>query len=175
MKSKIVSWTCNPYLAWGTSLECYNCAIIKDDFQTPLHSLSTPTFVSITQWNVLYCKMMFFIKILLPHLWGTLNSFSKFFWFLKLQSYWVIFIKWYKKEWGINLHIPNGDWHEIYVMYQVVAKCYGLCHLTWIKAKKHIKQTFKNAHYGLEIIFKFYTELYWWMKNLERMWQQRKH
>lgn len=98
MKSKIVSWTCNPYLTWGTSLECYNCAIIKDDFDM-----------------------------------------------------------------------------KIYVMYQVVAKCYGLCHLTWIKAKKHIKQTFKNAHYGLEIIFKFYTELYWWMKNLERMSQQRKH
>ena len=117
-----------------------------------------PSVLSLTQWNANQL-----------YLWGILSSIPNSF--FDLHSY-KCFTKRFRKEQNVKLRICNGGWHVkiwIYFM-KVVAKCYILWHLMWIKTKK-CQQTLENAQYRLEIIFKLALKgLHLYRNNMNISW-----
>ena len=68
-----------------------------------------------------------------------------------------VFMRWYKKEWSITLHIDNGSWLEtLNLLYVHVStgRCETLHFVkSYMKQNKSRNQTLKRVQNGLEIIF----------------------
>ena len=98
------------------------------------------------------CESMLIVKNHIPYFWDLSNSFSdSFVDFYSCEGFHQVL---YQKQWGIELRIDNGSWHETLNLLHV-SRCEILHFVTsYMKQNRSRKQTLESAQYGLETSFK---------------------
>ena len=130
-------------------------AMIIDDFQSVLRSLSTLMLVSIVTSHSMECESMLFLTNHIPYVWGFSNSFSNSFIDFTATKLFhqVIWERTNMKLWPLRIH--NGCCFEtLNLLHVSSSEMFTFCDVFHEENKKH-KQTLESAQYGLEIMFNF--------------------
>jgi len=142
--------------SWRTIWSAYRYHLLSLWFTLRTAQSQYPNLYKHYKSHSMECESVLFVMNHLPYLWGLSNSFSKFHWFLQLQS---CFVKWYEKERSMKLRplrIHNGGCFEtLNLLYVSSCEMFSFCDVFHKRKqnKKKRKQTLESAQYGLEVIF----------------------